>query len=423
MYRSDSNEHVAHREPAPIPARRNREGVPHAGHPGVETRLAPESSTRRPWAEVTVIVPTRNESDNIAPLTARLGKALAGHEAAVLFVDDSDDDTPDRVRDVGADSSIPVRLLHRQGAERTGGLGGAVLAGLRQVQSPWVVVMDGDLQHPPELVPALVEAGNRAGADVVVASRHVEGGSDDGLASGARVLVSSLSTWLSKAMFPSRLRGVSDPMSGFFAIRPGAIDLTVMKPPGFKVLLELLVRSPGLRKAEVPFVFGDRQFGESKASFREGMRFGFQLCMLSLSRVGRRLRPSPAGLRAAGFAGVGATGIVVNLGITWLLADPATLAFNYIVAAVLATQVSSSWNFLLTDGIVYRGARRYTKTIRWLGFMAMSNVVLVLRVPVLALLVTVLGMHYLVATAITLSLGFLLRFKSQERLTLTEEMA
>ena len=199
------------------------------------------------------------------------------------------------------DGSVEVLHLRRNlGHQRAIAIGLAYLEAHSTCEA--VVVMDGDLQHPPELVPALVEAGNRSGADVVVASRHVAGGSDDGLASGARVLVSSLSTWLSKAMFPSRLRGVSDPMSGFFAIRPGAIDLRVMKPPGFKVLLELLVRSPGLRKAEVPFVFGDRQFGESKASLREGMRFGFQLCMLSLSRVGRRLRPSPTGLRAAGLS-------------------------------------------------------------------------------------------------------------------------
>jgi dolichol-phosphate mannosyltransferase len=268
-----------------------------------------------------------------------------------------------------------------------------------------------------------VDAGAHAGADVVVASRHVPGGSDDGLSSGARVLVSSLSTWLSKAMFPLRLRGVSDPMSGFFAIRPGAIDVDVMKPPGFKVLLELLVRSPRLRKAEVPFVFGDRQFGESKASLREGVRFVRQLAQLSLSRIAGRLAPTPATLRAAGFAAVGLTGLVVNLLFTWLLADPITLGINYLVAAILATQVSSTWNFLLTDSLVYRGPRRYTRSFRWLGFMAMSNVVLVLRIPLLALLVGVLGLHYLLATGITLVLGFLLRFKSQERLTLTEEMA
>lgn len=376
-----------------------------------------------PPAEVTVIVPTRNESQNVEPLTTRLASALEGRAAAVLFVDDSDDDTPDQVLAVGRNSQIPVRLLHRQGQERTGGLGGAVLAGLRHVQSPWVVVMDGDLQHPPELVPALVQAGSEQNADVVVASRHVPGGADDGLSSGIRVLVSNLSTLVTKVLFPIRLRGVTDPMSGFFAIRPSSIAVDVMKPPGFKVLLELLARSPGLRKAEVPFVFGDRQFGESKATLKEGLRFARQLIQLSLSRVGVGLRPTSAGTRAAGFAAVGTTGLVVNLAVMWLLADPATLALNYIVAAVLATQISSTWNFLLTDGLVYGGPKRHTKAFRWWGFMVMSNGVLLLRVPLLAFLVEVLGVHYLVATAITLLLGFLVRFKSQERLTLTEEMA
>jgi putative flippase GtrA len=106
-------------------------------------------------------------------------------------------------------------------------------------------------------------------------------------------------------------------------------------------------------------------------------------------------------MRAVGFALVGVTGLAVNLFATWLLGDPATLGMHYILAAALATQVSSTWNFLLTDGLVYRGPRRYTKTKRWLGFMVMSNAV----------------------PAITLGLGFLVRFKSQERLTLLEETA
>ena len=375
------------------------------------------------WPEFTVIVPTRNESQNVEPLTRRLEKALIGHQANILFVDDSDDTTAEQILKTKERSRIPVRLLHRTGADRSGGLGGAVLAGLRTVNTPWVVVMDGDLQHPPELVPGLVEAGARAGADVVVASRHVPGGSDDGLASGGRVLVSSLSTWLSKAFFPLKLHGVSDPMSGFFAVRPAAIDLAVMRPPGFKVLLELLVRSPRLRKAEVPFVFGERQFGESKASMREGTRFLQQLIGLSASRLGRQIGVPPAVIRAAGFGAVGVTGLVVNLALTWLLADPVALGMNYLIAATMATQLSSTWNFVLTEGLVYRGPRRHTKTFRWAGFMAMSNFVLALRIPCLALLVGVIGFHYLLATALTLTLGFLLRFKSQERLTLTEETA
>ncbi len=370
--------------------------------------------------ELTVIVPTRNESGNVEPLLNRLSRTLEGRQACVIFVDDSDDDTPQRVHQAGKTSPLTVRLHHREPHERTGGLGGAVLAGLRQTNSPWAVVMDGDLQHPPELVPELIAAGVRDNADVVVASRHVPGGSTAGLANGVRVLVSDLSTHLSKAFFPRRLKGISDPMSGFFAIRPNALELEVMRPPGFKILLEMVARTPGLAKSEVPFVFGERLSGDSKASLKEGFRFLRQLLQLFASQLFTGRRSSAWG-RGLGFATVGATGLFVNLALMWLLADPTTLAINYAIAAILATQLSSTWNFLLTDTVVYRGPKRLTPLIRWLGFMGMSNLILLLRLPLLALFISVLGMHYLIATALTLLLGFVVRFKSQERLTIKEQ--
>jgi len=372
---------------------------------------------------VSVIVPTRNEGGNVELLVGRLAVALDGLDAEILFVDDSDDDTPVRIAAVSRASELPVRLLHRVGEERVGGLGGAVLAGLTDVQSPWAVVMDGDLQHPPELVPDLLEAAERHDVDVVVATRHTGNGSSAGLANGGRMLVSSVSTIVTKLVFPRRLRGVTDPMSGFFIVRRSAFNLDAMRPDGFKILLELLVRTRDLRRHEVPFVFGSRNAGDSKASVREGMRFLRQLVRLLAARA------TPQWLRArrevvtrgVAFGSVGVTGIFVNSALMWLLADPTTLGLNYLISAAVATQLSSSWNFGLIDSIVYRGPKRLTRMRRWLGFLGMSNAVLLLRVPMLAGLVSLLGMHYLVANGITLMAGFLVRFSGQERLTLAKE--
>lgn len=375
--------------------------------------------TQESTCVIAVIVPTRNEQGNVAPLLQRLTAAFEGHRVTVVFVDDSDDQTPTVVRQEAGRSALDVRLLHREPGARTGGLGGAVLAGLRSVETEWAVVMDGDLQHPPELVPELVRAGEAAEADVVVASRHVSGGSTEGLSSGLRVLVSDGSTALSKLFFPRRLRGVSDPMSGFFALRPRSFDLDRMRPPGFKILLEMLARTPGLTVTELGFVFGERLSGESKASVREGLRFIRQLGTLSLSRLS--LSRGHWFGRSIGFAAVGVTGLFVNMLATWLLADPATLAVNYVFAAIVATQISSTWNFFLIDRLVYPGPKRLTAKHRWAGFLGMSNLVLLARIPVLALLVAVLGVHYLVATGATLLAGFLVRFRSQERLTITEK--
>jgi dolichol-phosphate mannosyltransferase len=371
----------------------------------------------RTHGAVSVVVPTRNESGNVSLLVSRLAAALEGLDAQVIFVDDSDDGTPHEITAAARESSVPVRLHHRQGPERTGGLGGAVVAGLRLVESPWAVVMDGDLQHPPELVPRLVEVAELDAVDVVVASRHVDGGAADGLANGARVMVSDLSTRLAKLFFPGRLRGVSDPMSGFFLLRPAAFDLDTLRPNGFKILMELLVRTRGVRKREVPFVFGERHAGESKASLREGLRFLQQVARLAAGR----LRPPGVVARGISFGAVGLTGLVVNTMLMWLLADPSALGWNYLVAAALATQGSSTWNFALVDTVVYRGPKRLTRLRRWAGFLGMSNAFLLLRIPMLAALVTVLGVHYLLANTITLMFGFALRFSGQERLTLAKD--
>jgi dolichol-phosphate mannosyltransferase len=110
--------------------------------------------------------------------------------------------------------------------------------------APWAVVLDGDLQHPPELVPRLFDLGEAEGADLVYGTRYGRSRDTSGLSGRARVLVSVLCTLLAKLIFPRRLRGVTDPMSGFFAVRLDAIPLGALRPTGYKILLEILARSP-----------------------------------------------------------------------------------------------------------------------------------------------------------------------------------
>lgn len=264
------------------------EALTAAAPPGrPEESAAPPSTRGATRTRVTVIVPTRNEAANVEPLLSRLEPALAGQEAEVIFVDDSDDSTPEVVQHRAAQDrpGFAVRLLHRAAGHRAGGLGTAVAAGLAAAGGEWAVVMDGDLQHPPELVPRLIQAGEDGGVAVVVASRHVAGGASDGLSGRSRVFVSDSATRLAKAMFPYGLRGVSDPMSGYFAVRRSEIDVSALRPDGFKILMEILVRSPRIKRSEIGFVFEDRLAGESKASFAEGLRFFRHLARLSLRRL------------------------------------------------------------------------------------------------------------------------------------------
>ncbi len=215
---------------------------------------------------VTVVVPTRHEAGNIVPLLARMPDV-----EEVLFVDDSDDDTPDAIALAATDASVKVQLLHRRGADRVGGLSGAVVAGLDRVNSPWMCVMDGDLQHPPEVITKLMAAAGDD-IDLVVASRKNWESINEGLGP-VRRLVSWGLGWVARSLLRSRIGDCSDPLSGFFLVRVDALDPHRLNPTGFKILLEVLVTHPDLRRAEVGFAFAKRGSGDSNGSVREALRY------------------------------------------------------------------------------------------------------------------------------------------------------
>ncbi|GGZ94123.1 glycosyltransferase [Streptomyces echinoruber] len=368
------------------------------GDPSVRAAEVPEPGA------VTLVVPTFNESGNVRELLRRITDSVPARlPCEVVFVDDSTDDTPQVIAEAAQDCPFPVSVLHR--AEPAGGLGGAVVEGLRAATSDWVVVMDGDLQHPPSLVPELVATGERTGAELVVASRYIAGGSRAGLAGGYRVAVSRGATWLAKSLFPRALRGISDPMSGFFAVRRGAVAAEVLQPLGYKILLELAVRCRPRRVAEVPFVFQDRFAGESKSTAREGLRFLRHLA---------GLRTASPLARMTGFGLIGASGFLPNLLGLYVLTG---LGLHYVPAEILANQLGVAWNFLLVEQLLFRDRRRHRRWWDRAGrFALLANADLVLRIPLIALFVGRLGMGALSATALALVVTFVLRFAGTEAL-------
>ncbi len=255
---------------------------------GREGFMHTTSSHNGGYASVTVVVPTRNEAENVGPLLDRLDQVLAGRPSRVVFVDDSTDETPDRIRDLAARASIDVTLIHRPEGNRPGGLSGAVVRGMEAADTEWICVMDGDLQHPPEVVPQLLDAATAGNYELVVATRYAGDGSAAGL-SKLRELGSLAATALAKRSFPGPLRDVSDPMSGFFVVRRKAIDLSLLQAEGFKILLEVAVRHPGLRVGEVPFSFAPRVAGEPKASASVAAQYLKQVVGL---RRASRTRPA-----------------------------------------------------------------------------------------------------------------------------------
>lgn len=342
---------------------------------------------------ISLVIPTFNESANVRELVRRINAAALPDGSEILFVDDSNDDTMEQLQIASAESRLQLRAIHRDQA--TGGLGGAVLLGLREAQNDVCVVMDGDLQHPPETIAELVSCHRGTGADVVVASRYVAGGDSGGLAGARRTAVSKVSTTLTKSMFPKRLADCSDPMTGFFLVDRSKIKLDTLKPQGFKILLEILARH-NLVIAEVPLLFAPRLGGDSKASLQEGRRFLMQLIQLRFGKMSL-------------FAIIGALGTIANIAIMWVLTG---LGVDYIIAAIIGAEVTIIGNFLLQERFVFADMRDEASGVwsRFFKSFAFNNAEAVVRIWVMALMVESWHISSVLATAITLAVAFVVRY-------------
>lgn len=233
---------------------------------------------------VTIVLPTYNESSTLPLLLPRLGEAVsrARLKGEVIVVDDaSPDGTAEIASRLGAQlrETLPVTVIVRPGKA---GLASAVLEGVRRSRGDVVVVMDGDLSHPPEIVPRLIEA-MAGGADIAVGSRYTAGGGIERWPVWRRAL-SLGATHLARLLLRVP---VCDPMSGFFAARREVFERTHLEETGYKILLEILVRQRGIRVREVPYRFSDRAGGRSKLDAAEVLRGVRLLGRLWLARAAR----------------------------------------------------------------------------------------------------------------------------------------
>jgi putative flippase GtrA len=348
--------------------------------------------------ELSLVIPTRNEAGNVEPLLMRIHQALKGIATEVVFVDDSTDDTPQVIRKLQEWFPLHITLLHRVKEQRQNGLGGAVVEGFKLAQAAWVCVMDADLQHPPEMIPRLLQQAKRTGSDLVMGSRLAPGGDASSLGV-KRMLISHAFALTTRLTFPQRLRTVTDPLTGFFLTRKAALKEEALKPDGFKILLEILVSHPQLKVSEVPIHFGYRNAGESKASVQETIKFFRGLLRLRLSGEQNFLR----------FLLVGLSGLVVNSLV--LAAFTELSALHYLLSAAIATQASTLWNFGWTERWVF-GKRETNRSFwqRLVSFLAMNNLMLLLRGPIIAFLVSQLGVHYVISNLVSLFAMTVLRY-------------
>jgi dolichol-phosphate mannosyltransferase len=233
-----------------------------------------------------LVVPTLNEAGNIERVLRQIQSALQPLPIfyEVIVVDDgSTDGTPDIVRAYSS-SNNRIRLISRHNQR---GLAGAVVHGWRHSDASLLGVIDADLQHPPELLPALLGAMGED-CDIAIGSRYAEKNGVDGW-NPVRAAISRVSTWAAMPLQRRELR-IEDPMSGFFIVRREVLDGLCFETKGFKLLLEILVRAPIRSAREIPFHFGVRTAGKSKASTTVALRYLRLLGKLSRDLI---LRPNP----------------------------------------------------------------------------------------------------------------------------------
>lgn len=226
--------------------------------------------------DLSVIVPTFNEAANIEPLIAAVAAALVDVDYEIVFADDSTDATPDIIRRA-AEEDPRIRLCHRESGR---GLATAVVEALPTATAATIVVMDGDLQHPPGLIPRLLQ-GAADGVDMVIASRYTPGGWDSGL-SGPHRRLASKATRLAAYLILPQSKVTTDPLSGYFLFRRAVVENATLRPIGYKILLEILVRGRPGKVVDIPFGFERRVAEQSKAGIREAWNYLRQLWRLRI---------------------------------------------------------------------------------------------------------------------------------------------
>ena len=294
-------------------------------------------------AELTVVVPCYNERPNVAVLVERLTAALQGIAWEAVFVDDDSPDGTAAAVQALARHDPRVRCIRRIGRR---GLASAVIEGALSSSADYVAVIDGDLQHDETRLPEMLAILRRDGGDLVVASRHLEGGDAAGLAGAWRHRLSESGIRLALTSLPDK---ITDPMSGFFML-PRAVfeqEAPRLTGQGFKILLDLLLSAPRpLRVVEVPARFHKRVAGASKLDVLVMLQFAGLL-------LDKRLH-GMVPLRFVSFALVGAAGLVVHL-LALTLARHGGIGFE--VAQAVATVVAMAANFQMNNALTYRDQR------------------------------------------------------------------
>jgi len=332
------------------------------GNLETETRNSPGHPSLNGNVELSIIVPTFNERENVQELVNRLQTCLSGVQWEAIFVDDdSADGTAEQVRQI-ARRDPRIRCVHRIGRR---GLSSACTEGMLASSAPFLAVMDADCQHDERVLPRMLELLRKGDADLVVGSRYAEGGGI-GSWSKSRARMSRFATQLSRSVIKQDL---SDPMSGYFALRREVLDSTVrsLSNLGFKILLDIMASSPrALRLKEVPYEFRNRHAGESKLDSHAMWDY----LMLLLDKTVGHIVP----VRFIAFGIVGAVGVALHFLVLIALFRGMTSSFS--ISQASATVAAMTGNFAMNNALTFKDKRlrgwRWLKG--WVSFMLVCSV-------------------------------------------------
>ena len=326
--------------------------------------------------QVSIIIPTYNESENIINILHSIKEIIPKNILTqTIVVDDNSPDgtgklVEDYLKNVKKMADHTIEIIHRKAKN---GLGSAILNGIQQAKGDTIVVMDCDFSHPPQIIPKLVESIKKYQYDIAVASRYIKGGKIQGW-SQKRKLMSKFATLIAKKGLGVNTK---DPMSGFFAFKRSIIKELNFDAIGYKILLEIIVKTKGVNIKEIPYTFQDREFGSSKLGIKTIL--DYYKSVWKLYRYGKPLekqekRASVKFLSKAGrFYTVGASGFIVNYLIS-LFFTSGGYDMWYLHATTIGIFASITSNFVLNKIWTF-GDRDFKikKTISQYGKFAMFS--------------------------------------------------
>ncbi|MBQ3718512.1 MAG: glycosyltransferase [Methanomicrobium sp.] len=364
---------------------------------------------------ITVIIPTFNEIENIENITKAVLDVFAknGINGEILVVDDkSKDGTIDAVKEM--QKSYPqVNLIVR---ENDHGLSQSVAEGFEKANSEIIQVIDADFSHPVELIPEFLSAIEN-GADVCIGSRYTKGGdiTDWPL---KRRLISLGATFFGRVLFPE----VTDPVSGFFAIKRGVVAGAELKPRGYKILMEVLGKGRCQSFKEIPFTFKDREAGESKLKLSTIIDYIKQCIDIGLYALSHHETSVwKEWKKLLKFGCVGLSGIFVNTGILYILTEYAGL--YYLLSSLFAIEASIITNFLLNDSWTFNekvNSRIAEKWKRFVSFEVISVLGVAINMGVLYTLTEFAGIWYILSNIVGILVAFAWNFYVNRHVTWKE---